>query len=154
MSRWVPLIPYTVKLFSRAAPGPRWLVSLYIKETVPMSPFHVRTDGPISTKFCTDLHTNLGKVLNTIMIPTSGPQGTPNSKTQMGQGRETWCNVKCPDGSHLLIKFFLGSAGARLASLLSSIYIKQTVCTYVPLSHLLMADQSPPNFAHTSTPTQ
>jgi len=41
--------------------------------------------GPISTKFCTDLPTNPGLVLNTSMtVPT------PNFKTQMGHGRENF----------------------------------------------------------------
>jgi len=36
-----------------------------------MSLFHAQTAEPISAKFCTDLHTNSGKVLNTSMtLPT------------------------------------------------------------------------------------
>jgi len=89
---------------------------LYLPFYVPMSPFFARTAGPISTKFCTDLPANSGKVLNTSMTPptqplhpqspqpmnprvpnpwtpgypTPGPPGTPNSKTQMGHARENF----------------------------------------------------------------
>jgi len=39
-----------------------------------MSLFHERAAGPISTKFCTDLTTNVGKVLNTsLTLPTQPP---------------------------------------------------------------------------------
>jgi len=66
-----------------------------------MFAFHLRTAGPISTKLCTDLPTNLGKVLNTSMIPPtwpldSGIPKTPNPKWVTGE--KTLCNVKCPDG--------------------------------------------------------
>jgi len=87
-----------------------------------------RTAGPISTKFCTDLPTNSGKVLNTSMtLPTQPPDpGVPQTpKPQQITGEKTLPYKKC-------IKFFPLSAGPRLASL----YIKQTVYTYVPLSQL------------------
>jgi len=98
-----------------------------------MSPFYARTFRPISTKFCTDLPTNSGKVLNISMTPPTqllDPRVPQTLKPKWVKGEKTLCNVKCPDGLSKLIKFFPGSAGARLAS----IYIKQTVCTYVPLS--------------------
>jgi len=78
-----------------------------------------QTAGPISTKFCTDLHTNSGKVLNTSMTTPTQPldPGVPQTpKPKWITGEKTLCNVKCPDGWCKLIKFFLGSAGARLAS--------------------------------------
>jgi len=89
---------------------------------VPMSPFHAQAAWPIFTKFCTDLHTNSGKVLNTSMTPPTGPlDPVPQTlKPKRVTGEKTFCNVKCPDGWLKLIKFFPGSAGARLASL----YIK------------------------------
>jgi len=73
-----------------------------------------------TTKFCTDLH-NSGKVLNTSMTlqtlpPDPGVPQTPKSKRIKGE--KTLCNVKYPDGWRKLIKFFPGSAGARLASLI------------------------------------
>jgi len=79
-----------------------------------MSPFHTWTALPISTKFCTNLHTNSGKVLNTIITsPTQpldpGVSQTPEPKWVTGE--KTLCNVKCPDGWRKLIKFLPGSAG-------------------------------------------
>jgi len=68
----VPQTPKDVSSsnFSGAAPGPGWLV-IYIYKSeclyLPMSPFHARTARPISIKFCMDLPTNSGKVLNTSM---------------------------------------------------------------------------------------
>jgi len=76
---------------------------------------------PISTKFCTDLPTNSGKVLNTSMtLPTQLlDPGVPQTlKPKWVTGEKTLCNVKCPDGWCKLIKFFLGSAGAQLASII------------------------------------
>jgi len=72
-----------------------------------MSPFHARTAGPISTKFCTDLHTNSGKVLNTSMTPQTRPLDprvpqTPKPKRVTGE--KTLCNVKCSDGYPYTIK--------------------------------------------------
>jgi len=76
--------------FSRAAPGPGWLVFYIYRRSdclywcTYMYPFHAQTARPISTKFCTDLPANSGKVLNTSVTPPTwppGPQGTPNSKT-------------------------------------------------------------------------
>jgi len=83
-----------------------------------MSPFRAQTARPISTKFCTDLPTNSGKVLNASMTPPTQPLDprvpqTPKPKRVTGE--KTLCNVKCPDGWRKLIKFFSGSAGARLA---------------------------------------
>jgi len=104
--------------------------------------FHTLTAWPISTKFGTDLHTNSGKVLNTSMTLSTwppDPRVPQTPKPKWFTGEKTLCNVKCPDGWRKLIKFFPGSAGARLAS----IYIKQTVCTYVYLPvflfHMLTA---------------
>jgi len=58
-------------------------MSISIRETVftyvPMSLFHARTAGPISTKLCTHLHTNLGKDLNTSMNLQTQP---PDPKLQ------------------------------------------------------------------------
>jgi len=57
-------------------------VPMYLCIYVPMSPFHARTARPISTKVCTDLPTNSGKVLNTIMTPpTQPPDLTPKLQT-------------------------------------------------------------------------
>jgi len=98
-----------------------------------MSLLLARTTRSISTKFCTDLHSISGKVLNTSMTRqpnpwTPGVPQTPKPKWVMGE--KTLCHIKCPDGWRNVIKFFPGSAGPRLAR----IYIRQTVCTYVPLS--------------------
>jgi len=78
-----------------------------------MSPFHAQTTRPITTKFCTDLATNSGKVLNTSMTP---PTQLLDPRPKWVMGEKTLCNVKCLDGWRKLIKFFPGSAGARLAS--------------------------------------
>jgi len=55
-----------------------------------MSLFHPRTAKPISAKFCTDLHTNSGKGLNTSMtLPIWPPDfrvpQTPNPKQVTGE---------------------------------------------------------------------
>jgi len=57
-------------------------LSTYKLLFVPMSPFHARTTGPISTEFCIVLHTNSGKVLNTGMtLPTQPPDpGVPKQQ--------------------------------------------------------------------------
>jgi len=119
-----------------------------------MSPFHARTARPISTKFCTDLPTNSGKVLNTTMTPPTRPPdpGVPQTpKPKWVTGEKTLCNVKCPDGLRKLIKFFPGSTGARLAS----IYIYKRDCLLLRSSFTSKPlDQSPTNFAQTSTSTQ
>jgi len=84
-----------------------------------MYPFHARTARPISTKFCTDLPTNSGKVLNTSMTTPTQPvdPSVPQTlKPKWVTGEKTLCNIKCPDGWPKLIEFFPGSAGARLAS--------------------------------------
>jgi len=94
---------------------------LFFPMYLPMSPFHILTAGPISTKFCTDLPTNWGKVLNTRMTtPTRPPDpGVPQTpKPKWITGEKTLCSIKCPDGWRKFVKFFLGSAGARLASVL------------------------------------
>jgi len=81
-----------------------------------MSPFHSQTAGPISTKFCTDLPTNLGKVLYTTMaLPTRPPD--PGPKPKQITGEKTLLKKKCPDRSCRLTKFFTGSVWAWLASL-------------------------------------
>jgi len=85
-----------------------------------MSPFHAQTAGPISTKFCTDLPANSGKALNTSMTPPIQPldSGVPQTpKPKRVTGEKTLCNLKCPDEWRNLIKFFPGSARARLASI-------------------------------------
>jgi len=103
-----------------------------------------------------NLPTNSGKVLNTSMTPPTWPldHGLPQTpKPKWVTREETLCNVKCPDGWCKLIKFFPGSAVAQLAGI--SIYIKQTVCTYpCPFFTPEPPDQTPPNFAQTSPPTQ
>jgi len=94
-----------------------------------MSPFHARTARPISTKFCTDLPTNSGKVLNKSMIPptrTLDPRVPQTPKPKRITGEKTLCNVKCPNGWRKLIKFFPGSAEAWLASL--KIILVKRVC--------------------------
>jgi len=90
-SRRIDMVPKNAHLFCS---------SIYIKVTVctyvPMSPFHARTGGPISTKFCTDLPTNSGKVLNTSMTPQTLPldPGVPQtSKPKWVMGEKTLCNV-------------------------------------------------------------
>jgi len=55
-----------------------------------VSVFHTRTANPISAKFCTDLHTNSGKVLNTrLTLPIWPPDPrvtqTPKSKQITGE---------------------------------------------------------------------
>jgi len=95
-----------------------------------MSPFHARTAGPISTKFCTDLPTNSGKILNTVMIP-------PTPKPKRVTGEKTLCNVKCSDGYPYTIQLI--SQAAPVPSWL--VYIKRQfvptyVCTCVPLSQV------------------
>jgi len=55
-----------------------------------MSLFHMRTARPISTKFCTELQTDLGQVLNTSMTQTLWPRGTPNSKTLSDNQRKNF----------------------------------------------------------------
>jgi len=72
----------------------------------------------MSTKFCTDLHTNSGKVLNTnLTLPTRLPHPralqTPKPKQIIGE--KTLLYKKYPDGRLNLIKFFPGSAGPWLA---------------------------------------
>jgi len=42
----------------------------------PVSLFHLQTAGPISAKFCTDLHTNSWKVLNPSLTPPTLPPDT------------------------------------------------------------------------------
>jgi len=74
-----------------------------------------------STKFCTGLPDNSGKVLNTSMTPKTWPPDprvpqTPKPKQITGE--KTLLYKKCPDGWRKLIKFFLSSAGAWLASLI------------------------------------
>jgi len=64
-----------------------------------LCPFHEGTARLISTKFCTDLPTNSGKVFNTSMTPQTralDPGQTPKPKWVMVE--KTLCNVKCPDG--------------------------------------------------------
>jgi len=66
-----------------------------------MSPFHARTARPISTKFCTDLPTNSGKVLNTSTAMPTQPlvPGVPQFlKPKWVTEEKTLCNKKCPDG--------------------------------------------------------
>jgi len=78
-----------------------YILSKYKRVFVAMFPFHVWTAGPISTKFCTDLPTNSGKVLNTsITLPTRplDPRVPQTPKPKWVIGEKTLCNVKCPDG--------------------------------------------------------
>jgi len=79
--------------------------SIYIKVTictyVPMSLFHAQTAKPISTKFCSDLPTNSGKVLNTSMTPLTlplDPRLPQTPKPKWVTGEKTLCNGKCSDG--------------------------------------------------------
>jgi len=68
---------------------------------VPMFPFHARIPWPISTKFCTDLHNNSGKVINTSMTPPTrlqDPRVLQTPEPKLDKGEKTLCNVKCPYG--------------------------------------------------------
>jgi len=63
--------------------------------------FRVQTARPISANFCTDLHTNSGKVLTTSMILPSHPPnlGVPQTpKPKQVTGEKSLCNANCPDG--------------------------------------------------------
>jgi len=68
---------------------------------VHISLFQAQTTAPLSGIFCTDLHTNSGKVLNTSLTPLTWPldPGVPQTpKPKCVTGEKTLCNVKCPDG--------------------------------------------------------
>jgi len=105
MSRWVPLY-YLVNFPGRA--GAR-LASLYLKQAVPYYlPMYVpaQTAGPISTKFCTDLLTNSGKLLNTTMTPQPDPltPGYPKLQNLSRSQEKKLCftkNVQMGDFSSL-----------------------------------------------------
>jgi len=74
---------------------------LYLCTYLPMYPFHALTARPISTKFCTDLPTNSGKVLNTSMTLQTlalDPRVSQTPKPKRVMGEKTLCNIKCPDG--------------------------------------------------------
>jgi len=80
-------------------PGPSWLVYLYKTDCLYL--FQVLTAVPISIKFCTDLHTNSVKVLNTTMTPTAQlpDPGVPQTpKPDQITGEKALCNVKYTDG--------------------------------------------------------
>jgi len=90
--------------FSRAAPGPGWLLSylyktdyLYLPTMYPpmslLSLFHLWTAVPISSKFWTVLHTNSGKVLNTSMNLQPYPVTLGYPKLQ-----NLKIDIKYPDG--------------------------------------------------------
>jgi len=87
-------------------------ISLYKSDCLYLCPlFTPKTARPISTKFCTDLHTNSRKVLNTSMTLQTrplDPRVPQIPKPKWVTGEKTLCNVKCPDGQLNLIKFFLG----------------------------------------------
>jgi len=81
--------------------------------------FHKRTAQPISTKFCTDFHTNTGKVLNTSMTCQSNPLTPGYPKLQnLSRSLEKklcfWKNVQ--RGDLISLKKFPVSAGPQLAS--------------------------------------
>jgi len=83
--------------FSRAAPGPGWLVKHTVCTREPVSLFHAQTTGSISTKFCIDLHTNSGKVLNTSMTPSTQPPDpgvTQNPKPKQITGEKRFALQK------------------------------------------------------------
>jgi len=94
-----------------------------------MYPFHARTAQPISTKFCTDLTANSGKVLGTSITPPTRPLDPRVPQTQ-----KPLCNVTCPDGRFNFTKFFPGSARARLASLSIHKNISIQKRLFVPMS--------------------
>jgi len=65
-----------------------------------MSLFHKQTVIPISTKFCTGLHTKSGKVLNTSQtLPNRTPDpGIPQTpKPKQITKEKTLLYKKCPD---------------------------------------------------------
>jgi len=68
---------------------------MYLPTCVPLS------GANRHTKFCTDLHANSGKVLNTsITLPTQTPDpGIPQTpKPKQITGEKTLLYKKCPDG--------------------------------------------------------
>jgi len=65
---------------------------LFVPMYLPMSLFHKRTAGPISTKFCTDLPTNPGMVLSTIITaPTRPPDPrVPQTPKDVSSSNFSW----------------------------------------------------------------
>jgi len=97
-----------------------------------MSPFHARTARPISTKCCTDLPTNSGKVLDTSMTtPTQPlhPRVPQTPKPKWVTGEKTLCNINRWVYFYCLV-ISPGSAKAQLAS-------KNYSITLSSLSHLM-----------------
>jgi len=113
-------------------------ISIYERDCLYLNLFHVRTAGPVSIKFCTDFHTNSGKILNTSMTPPTQSPGPQTPKPIQITG-EKLCFTKNA------WNFSWAALGPRR---IVSHYIKKTICTYVP------QDQPPPNFAQTSTKTR
>jgi len=77
-----------------------------------MSPFHARTAGPISAKFCTDLPTNSRKLLNTSMTPPTQPLDPGVLQNPNGSRERKLCvtqNVEMGDVSSL--NFFQAAPG-------------------------------------------
>jgi len=66
----------------------------YLPTDVSMSLFHAQTARPISTKFCTDLHTDAGKVLITSMTPPT-PRVPQSPKPKQISGEKTFLYKKC-----------------------------------------------------------
>jgi len=92
--------------FSRAVSGPcrLYVKQLFVTKYLIVSLFHMRAAVPISTKFCTYLYTNSGKVLHTSMtLPTRPPNpGLPKTPKLLEiTGEKTLLNKKC-------MKFFPG----------------------------------------------
>jgi len=88
----------------------------------------MQTAKPISTKFCTDLHTNSEKVFNTppTLPPDAGYPQTPKPKQITGE--KTLLYKKC-------IKIFPGSAGPRLAKIDINVSFIIHICVKLHSSH-------------------
>jgi len=81
-----PFLLLCIYIYKR---GPLYLC-IYLCTIVPLSQANRQTNLP---KFCTDLHTNSGKVLNTSMTPPTKPlwpQSTSNSNTWADHWRKNF----------------------------------------------------------------
>jgi len=91
-----------------------WYIYIYIPMYLPMSLFHKRTAGPISTKFCTDLPTNPGMVLSTSMTAPTRPPDPRVLQTPKDVSSSNFSRA-APGPGWL-------------------VYIRETVCINVPFS--------------------
>jgi len=104
---------------------------------LPMSLFHARTAGPISTKFCTDLPTNPGMVLSTSMTAPTWPPDPRVPQTPKLQKTRSSNFSRAAPGPGWLVNIY------------------KTDCMYLCTSFTRKPlDQSPPNFAQIFPPTQ